>query len=217
VEIGEMLFTLKTMDKVCIVIQGPSEYIHEQKTAWGTTQLIFSTWKGNEDKYTSDDIVIFNEIPENPGFKNYELQRLSTYNGILLAKELGFEYVLKLRSDLIPSSGDNFLKSLDFNLINFLCWHDSHVHNDFHGYLVDYLMFGQIEKLLKIWDSNYTKYNVPELSITKQYFDLFDVSNLNFFLKSLNDKNELIWKKYGINLSTYNNHGGFRTDKFQLI
>ena len=122
-----------------------------------------------------------------------------------------------MRSDLIPSSGTKFLEILDLYSVNFLCWHDSHVHDEFHGYLVDYLMFGRVEDLEKIWDSNYTQFNVPELSMTKQYFDLFDISKLNFFLKSLNDNNELIWKKYGINLSTYNNHGGFRTDKFQLI
>ncbi len=205
------------MDKICIVIQGPSDYVHEQKNAWEETKVIFSTWEGSEDKYSNEDTVIFNKVPVSGGVRNYELQRLSTYNGILLAKELGYEYVLKLRSDLIPTSGNKFLEILDLDLINFLCWHDNHVHDEFHGYFVDYLMFGKVEDLEKIWDSNYTQFNVPELSMTKQYFNLFDTSKLNFFLKSLNDTNELIWKKNGINLSTYNSHGGFRTDKFQLI
>lgn len=205
------------MDKICIVIQGPSDYVHEQKNVWEETKVIFSTWEGSEDKYSNEDTVIFNKVPANGGVKNYELQRLSTYNGILFAKELGYKYVLKLRSDLIPTSGNKFLEILDLDSINFLCWHDTHVHDEFHGYLVDYLMFGKVEDLEKIWDSNYTQFIVPELSMTKQYFNLFDTSKLNFFLKSLNDTNELIWKKNGINLSTYNNHGGFRTDKFQLI
>jgi hypothetical protein len=205
------------MDKICIVIQGPSDYVHEQKNAWEETKVIFSTWEGSEDKYSNEDTVIFNKVPVSGGVRNYELQRLSTYNGILLAKELGYEYVLKLRSDLIPTSGNKFLEILNLDSINFLCWHDNHVHDEFHGYFVDYLMFGKVEDLEKIWDSNYTQFNVPELSMTKQYFNLFDTSKLNFFLKSLNDTNELIWKKNGINLSTYNSHGGYRTDKFQLI
>ena len=46
-----------------IIIQGPSSNIPELKEAWDGFDLIWSTWKGDEDYYHENDIVVYNTNP----------------------------------------------------------------------------------------------------------------------------------------------------------
>ena len=72
-----------------IIIQGPSDNIEELKKKWVGYNLIWSTWKGNEEKYNDNDIVIFDdgedriltlgenkvELEENGWVKKNEIKR----------------------------------------------------------------------------------------------------------------------------------------------
>ncbi len=73
--------------------------------------VILSTWMGEESKVTFDKVeVLYNSYPEAPGISHRNYQRLSSANGLRLAKSLGAEYVLKWRTDLLPTSFDlNYL------------------------------------------------------------------------------------------------------------
>lgn len=192
------------MRKIAIIIQGSSSNVSEQLSVWNKLikNVIFSTWKGEEDKYT-EQIVIFNDIPSDPGPMNFNYQIKSTYNGLLKAKELGFTHALKLRSDLVPTNVDEFIKLIDNDSMNFLCWHRHQVYPNCPGYLIDYLMSGPIDDMIKLWDIKDIFCVVPEVILTKNYIDNFSIKNINYFLKDINDKNNLFWIKRNIFLDTY--------------
>lgn len=182
--------------ELAIVIQGPSDYVEELKKSWDGYNLIWSTWKGEESKYVDDDIVIFNDIPIECGVQNIALQKVTTLNGIKKAKELGYERVLKWRSDLIPSNAKELIRTFKKDCLNFLTWH-----ND-GKYFIDYFHEGPIDDVYKIWDVPTIHAPYSEKLTTDNVFFLgFD--NFNFIGDKLSKENEIYWKKYKINLSTY--------------
>ena len=54
------------MDKICLIIQGPSVNVNIMKEKYKdiNIQVIFSTWEGEESKYDTNDIVVFNKMPQ---------------------------------------------------------------------------------------------------------------------------------------------------------
>lgn len=190
---------------IAIVIQGPSDNVKEQKISWGNFKdnIIFSTWVGYEDLYNNDDIVIFNEYPKINGPMNINYQIKSTLEGLKKAKELGYKRALKIRSDMIPTNSYDFLKILKPNFINFLCWHNHEVYQNCPGYLVDYLMEGEIDDMITLWSINEIFGVVPEIIITSNLINNFDSDKLNFFIDDINEKNNLYWIKRNIYLDTY--------------
>lgn len=165
--------------------------------------------------------MIFNQIPPYPGPANLNLQKISTMAGLQKAKQLGFRRVLKLRSDIIPTNMGEFIKLLDNNFLNFLCWHAHEVYPNCPGYLVDYLMSGPIDYLVELWDILDMNWcSVPEVYITQQYIlKLLDKVNIQYFLPNLNKDNDLFWAKQGIFLSSYqsnNIYDKYRKYDFEL-
>ena len=193
------------MKDFVIVVQGPSVYVEQVKNALSGFDIIFSTWTGEENKYNQNDIAIFNEIPSYNGPANLNLQKISTSSGLHKAKELGYKKALKLRSDLIPANVNKFMKLLDNEDLNFLCWNCHEVYPGCSGYLVDYLMSGSIDHLIKLWDiKNMDWCVVPEIHLTHQYIEtLIDLVDIRYFLNNLNQNNDLHWIKKQIMLSSY--------------
>lgn len=193
------------MRDIAIVIQGPSDYVVQQKRAWKGygNHCIFSTWVGEQNKYKSSDNVVFNEIPVDSGCANINYQIGSTLQGLKLAKELGYDRALKLRSDLIPTNYKNFLDTIDNDNYNFLCWHHHMVYHNCPGYLVDYLMSGNVDMLIKLWDINELFCAVPQIMLTWNYIKNCSDVQIVYFLNSLSQVNDLFWIKRGIYLSSY--------------
>jgi len=193
------------MKKLAIVVQGSSEYVNNFKDIFKKQKLIFSTWEGEESSYLSEDEVIFNKKPIESGPSNIALQQLTSYKGILHAKKLGFTHVLKIRSDLIPTNGEEFVRLIDNDQLNFLCWHCHEVYNNCPGYLIDFLMSGPVDIMLTLWNINdFTWCVVPEIFLTWQYIlYLQKIIDINFFLNDLNKQNDLYWIKRNVLLSTY--------------
>ena len=177
-----------------IVIQGQSDYVNELKKAWSGNSLIWSTWIGNESKYNKEDIVVFNEMPSVRGVGNVMLQQKTTLNGILKAKELKYERVLKWRSDMIPTNTDEFVKLFLLNAINMFFFHDS------GDYYVDYIMEGETDKIYDMW--NFTNINVwcAEIALTNNIRKKQLNKNIEFFGKNLNNVNDVLWLKKQIKL-----------------
>lgn len=192
------------MNNIAIIIQGGSTNIPEQKQVWKDyiRDCFFSTWEGNEHLYEKNDNAIFSKIPSDPGPANTNLQLTSTLAGLKRAKELGYTKALKIRSDLIPTAPETFLASLDFSKLNFLCWHNHEVYPGCYGYLVDYLMAGDIDEMIKLWSFTEIFCVVPEIMITWSYIKNCDCE-LKYFLPDLNETNDLFWIKYNTRLSTY--------------
>lgn len=189
------------LNKIAIIIQGTSFYVNEVKKAWKNFKddIIFSTWKGCENEYNSDDIVIFNDDPKIVGNCNFNRQKISSYNGLLKAKELGYTHALKIRSDYLPTNDVEFIKILDLNKMNFLLWDYASFlwlrFPTFTGYLTDHVVFGPINEMLELWDIKYN-FCSAQTMITWSYIEkLRDKIDIHYLLPHLNENNNLFYIK----------------------
>lgn len=203
------------MKDIAIVIQGPTTHLAQQKEAWKEfkDQYIFSTWKGSEELYSEEDTVVFTELPPSSGPSNMNYHMVSTLAGLYKAKELGYKHLLKLRADLVPTNASKFLSTLQLDKFNFLCWHDHIVYPDCPGYLVDYLMSGPADDLIKLWTIPEFFCLVPEIMLTWNYINQCSDIEVEYFLDELNPENDLIWLKAGLALSSYQRNEKY--DKFR--
>ena len=62
------------MKDLAIIVQGQSSYLEILKKSLTGLNVIYSTWVGEENKYSNNDIVIFNEKPKHPGPCNFNFQ-----------------------------------------------------------------------------------------------------------------------------------------------
>jgi hypothetical protein len=202
------------MDNICLIIQGPSVNVNILKDKYKNMniQIIFSTWEGEESKYNENDIVIFNKMPKEKGIQNVMLQQLSTYNGLLKAKELGFENAIKIRSDSYFTDLSCFLKNtIDYNKLNFLFFLDYHRLNgpdknsNIYKYFYDYSQFSSVDNLLKMWNFKYDKCSYSEQLTTKHIFNTFKRDDIAFIGNYLTKGCDIYWISRKICLSTLNN------------
>ena len=200
------------MSKTLILVQGKADYIPINTLAWRGYDVLFSTWDGEQSKFTGHESVIYNTQSSVAGPANLNYQQVSTYNGLLYALDNGYTHVLKIRSDVYPTNANSFMNTLDYSTLNFLCWHEHEVYPSCPGYLVDYLMFGETNEMLKLWDIKDNFCNVPEVILTWNYITNC-TTNVSYFLDSLSVDNDLIWIKNNLRLSSYQKSD--RYDKYK--
>ena len=151
----------------CIVVQGQSkkEYIEEIKRGWVGFQIIFSTWDDTDTSlYEPTDIVLYNPYPDDRGTANLGYQKVSTRNGFLRARELGWERAVKWRSDQWPKNGVEFHKLFTDGALNLYAWM---AHNG--GYMNDYFMEGDIQSVIDLFDVP-SECSFPEKNLTQSLF-----------------------------------------------
>lgn len=188
-------------DNICIIIQGPSDDIERHKKCWNDYHYIFSSWI--DDKKISNNPCILSLKPKELGSGNINLQKISTLNGLYIAKNLGFDYCLKIRSDMYPTNTKLLIKSFNFDKINFIAKHGDII-DGYNGYLVDYLQFGKTNDLIKLWSINNIYYSrVAEICLLNNFEKYFSSSDINFLINNLDDNNDLWWNKNKIFISTY--------------
>lgn len=202
------------MDKICLIIQGPSNHVNTIKKIYKDVNIpiVFSTWEGEESKYDINDIVIFNKIPQERGIKNVMLQQLSTYNGLLKARELGFKRAIKIRSDTYFTNLPLFLKNnIDYNKLNFLFWLDYYREDDsiYYKYFCDYIQISNIDNLLKMWNFTYESCNYAEQLITKHVFNIFNKEEITFIGQYLTKDCDVYWINRELNLHILNTNPHF--------
>ena len=208
------------MEKICLIIQGPSNNVNIIKEKYKNTniQIIFSTWIGEESKYNENDIVIFNKMPIERGIQNVMLQQISTYNGLIKAKELGFNNAIKIRSDCYFTHIDTFLKkNIDYNKINFLYFLDYYringpdIKNNIYKYFCDYVQISNIDKLLRMWNFKYD-YNTSyaEQLITNHIFNTFKKEEIIFAGNYLTKNCDIFWISRNLYLSNLNNDSHYK-------
>lgn len=187
------------MNKICIIVQGKSDYVNQIKNNWNDNNVIFSTWIGEESKYTKNDLVIFNKPPHYSGPQNLFYQQITSLNGLLKAKEIGYKKAIKIRSDMLVENTKKFLNLFDKDL-NFFYWHDYD-----GGYICDYFMGGDIDQMIKLWDIDKSiQYKFPEQAITKSFIHKKLYKNtFKFFGKSIDNLNDIFWIKNNKYLSSY--------------
>jgi len=203
------------MNKICLIIQGASDYVTILKEKYKNMdiQIIFSTWEGEESKYNENDIVIFNKMPIERGIQNVMLQQLSTYNGLLKAKEMGFENAIKIRSDAYFTDLSYFLTNeIDYNKLNFLFFLDYHRINgrdknsNHYKYFCDYIQISSVDNLLKMWDFKYDKCSYSEQLITNHVFNTFKSDDIAFIGNYLTKNCDIYWISRKLYLSNIINN-----------
>lgn len=173
----DKIFEKSRHNDIAIVIQGPLvkqdnftiNTISLYKSLYPGAGVIVSLWN-TEEKSLIDKcikigaIVVQSELPNNRGALNLNYQIISSKSGILKAKELGFKYVIKTRSDqrisnpfsitllknnlkLFPVSSDGELNSRIVFLGNLI---NSYSKLAFH--ISDFLIFGDVSDVEKVFD-----------------------------------------------------------------
>jgi hypothetical protein len=191
--------------KRAIIVQGPSSNVLKLKEAWGDYDIIWSTWKNEEQHYESEDIVIYNEIPKETGIGNIRLQQITTLNGVLKAKELGYDRVFKWRSDMVPTNPSALIALLE-DSVNFLFFHNTLPYK--MGYYVDYIVESDVDTMISIWDFNELYSTHAEEIITSNIYKK-NINNINLFGGCLDDDNDIIWLNRNINLKNYKKHNEY--------
>ena len=193
---------IKPPFKGCVVVQGPTypQWIREVKASWVGYQVIYSTWD-NVDRslYDESDIVVYNPIPSEHGTKNLNLQKVSTINGFLKAKELGWTRALKVRGDFTTATADGFFELFDKDKLN--------LHGYWQSYINDFYMEGEIDDIITLFEVNVTGH-FPEWNLTKQLYE----SGLNkksvCIVKKLEDGvADIKWEPKGYWFSTHKQNG----------
>ena len=182
------------------MVQGPSTNVEEIKSAWRGYDIIFSTWQGDENHYDKNDIVIFNKIPEKQFTTKHTLylQRITTLEGLIKAKELGYKKVLKWRSDQIPLDTKNLLSIFKYDKLNVHSFIDSD-----GGYVSDFFMYGDVNDLIKLYLFLEKNYKFPEQAITEQLFINGLQNKTHFLVQDIDESCEILWKKYNSKYSSY--------------
>ena len=201
--------------KVAILVQGPNTHPNKIIEYYkGRENVIFSTLS-NEDTSDFDGcnfVIQKNEIPFISGRANFNYQVINTLNGVKKAKSLGYEYVLKIRSDITIKEMDKLLDLLikSEDVIYFSAYHKRD-----GGYLCEHMNFGHVDNLIKLWDIPVsTSMKPPETQLTENLIRNFNNINIKYIFPLLYEHNILVfWEKRNFYLNEYQNDSLFVYDK----
>ncbi len=172
--------------KPILLIQGQDTYWDKLREVYND-DIIFSTWHpatwATANKFPN---TLINNPPTNPGYGNSNLQFRGTEIGCRYAKKLGYDYVLKIRSDLLIPDYKKLLSLLtDVPRLSSLAYH-----NWSGGYLIDYIIGGPVDLLIDIYkDDTSTSSDFSE----RQLFDRIKSRRINKiqYLLPLMDSNNI--------------------------
>lgn len=195
-----------------IIVQGPVTYYKEIIKIYNTFKknVIISTT--DKDKNLLDPLiyngftVLINELSKVPGKANFNNQVKNTLTGIKKAKEMGFDYVLKIRADIFINDIVKFINLLNTNKIYFSAYH-----NHDGGYLCEHMLFGETDFMLSLWDIPLSYSSLPpETQLTNKYHEINDGREIDFLFPILYNENiGAYWAKYNMFLNDYKNDNLF--------
>jgi len=203
------------MNNICLVLQGPIDYVDDLISYYSNYKddVIISTNKisnVDKEKLTENGFkVLVNKKLDIPGKKNFNNQVLNTYEGTKLAKEMGFKYVMKVRSDIMIDKVDELINNLDFNSIYFPAYHNYN-----GGYLCEHMVFSDVNFMLALWDIPISvSDDAPELQLNENLKKLNNEKKVKFIFPILYEKNiKARWVKYKMYLNEYENDKLFTYD-----
>lgn len=150
--------------KTACIIQGNIRegfelVLHEMKKHFDV--VIVSTWEDEVACIPSGDhSVLFNEKPLFTGFSHRNYQRYSTARGLEKARALGCDYVLKWRTDMLPTNlnvpqlitwANTDIPSLMSSRIVTCAFRNLTVHEDWFSSIPDLFAFGHIDMMELLW------------------------------------------------------------------
>jgi len=198
------------LNKSAVVIQGPVKgNLYNLVTNYTKAHHIIFTTDHDCDNiiniYQCRDVV-------DGGVGNINRQANTTLCGLALAKLMGYEFSLKIRTDFSIPKIEEFIHMLEemyTGKIIFYTWHVD-------GYMVDYLMYGKTDDLIDFWTidehngefaerillNNYNKKhgtNIVSFEDSKEYFD--------YCINKLPENNiDFYWQKYNLTNEHYEYH-----------
>lgn len=132
--------------------------------------VIVSTWEDEKESITDGDFVtIFNPKPQVAGYSHRNYQRYSTARGIEKAKELKCDYVLKWRTDMLPTKIDvsQLIDWANYDVPNGMssrivtcAYRNLTVREDWFSSIPDLFAFGHVDTMELLWGDagfDYTK------------------------------------------------------------
>lgn len=150
--------------KIGCVVQGDVRGNHTamvlRRMAEIAPVVIFSTWADQADALPPGSYHrVLSERPSMPGVGNHNLQRTSTWAGLRAAEEMGCDFVLKWRSDMLPTrSFKHFFRSAQHGVsapfesrLVLSAYRNLSVEPDWFSSLPDLYAFGQIAMLRLLW------------------------------------------------------------------
>lgn len=159
-----------------LLLQGPATFDTDLINFY-KQDTIFSTWVGEKSNLKN---TIYVNKPKIPGVGNSNLQFSGCLAGCNYAESLGFDYVLKIRSDLLLQDYDNIIKSLNKDKLSFLFYH-----NWSGGYLADYIIGGPVKLLKKIWDYDTSFDNNFSERILMNQLKKFQIDEVDYMMPKL--------------------------------
>lgn len=136
--------------------------------------VIVSTWEDEKERIAAGDFVtIFNPKPQVAGYSHRNYQRYSTARGIEKAKELNCDYVLKWRTDMLPTKLDviQFIDWANYEIPNGMssrivtcAFRNLTVYEDWFSSMPDLFSFGHLDSMELLWGDDgfdYTKMMNP--------------------------------------------------------
>lgn len=214
-----------SLDKVGIVIQGPTEYYKKILDNIDMSfEYVWSTWSdepiNNLNEISKKIKLVINNKPKFSGLRNINLQCISSEEGI---KALSKPWVIKMRSDLIWTGQKELINKVFNELIN------KHSFASFLNYkpsiqeMHDFIVFSSRENGLKIWSYRQTQadFNSPEKQIVCHLMKYFNtnydemVKKMSFF-NILMEENifDLYCLKYNVSLGNQCNTNLFDVPTF---
>ena len=162
--------------QTAIIIQGP--VVYKQNFTLDTVKLyhhnfpnvriILSVWEDETEIREWKDLELYNaevvyvKKPLIRGYQNINLQLATSYYGLLRAKELGYKYSFKTRTDMRFYSPEmvalmyTYMKG--FPLRNTSIQKERLVifppRYDYFYFISDFFMFGNVDDMLHYWDVN---------------------------------------------------------------
>lgn len=208
------------------VRRGTNQVLFELSAKFDFTVL--STWAEDEYKVVQDKyFLLLNKKPVEAGVTNRNYQRLTTANGIRAAREAGCDYVLKWRTDMLPTKL-NIGCLLDWANTNVPAgcksrivmpsFRNLSVDPDWFSSIPDLFAFGHIDEMEMLWGDDgfdYSKEMNPPREMLREIEDIYpDLRTLFCAESELYARYKVrLQTRIGVNL----NHPKIALDHFRLI
>lgn len=164
------------MKSACIIqgnIRNGFDLVHKEMQKHFDV-VIVSTWEDEKENIPDGEFIkILSPKPKVAGYSHRNYQRHSTARGLEKAKELGCEYVMKWRTDMLPTKLDvsQLIEWANYDVPNGMssrivtcAFRSLTVYEDWYSSMPDLFAFGHIDTMELLWGDEgycYTKMMNP--------------------------------------------------------
>ncbi len=205
------------LNNTAIVLQGPVEYAQEIVDCYSHVKknVIVSTNLIKKDQFkilkANKFIVKKARTPAHSGKYNFNNQVATTHCGMVAAKRMGFDYALKLRSDIMIENVVDFIGKLDRSSVYFSARHNY----GRRSYLCEHMLFGTTDFMVKLWNIPESKTSEPpEIQLTRHFYSLTEsYENVKFLFPVIYEYEfDAVWLKYKKDFASFQNDEKFTYD-----